>query len=230
MNLIENFDEVIKVAQKLKIHPAMIEIWVPRSEFVRAFANDQNLSVTRRSETFFGWAFGPNPTFDKDWRECAVTRSTPRDKTSHLKLISQWDAYGMATQQMQDSTHLSYEVLTDHDEINRMIEKDAPELSIRADDSEVVAWIGLRSDSLVALGALCQWESGFHVLSAIVVKTEERGRGLGRKITEALVDYALKREIRYVALGVRAKNDAAIKTYERIGFEKLGEFNTFSIQ
>jgi ribosomal protein S18 acetylase RimI-like enzyme len=219
MNLIENFDEVMKVAQKLKIHPAMIEIWVPRSEFVRAFANDQNLSVTRRSKTF-----------DKDWRECAVTRSTPRDKTSHLKLISQWDAYGMATQQMQDSTHLSYEVLTDHDEINRMIEKDAPELSIRADDSEVVAWIGLRSDSLVALGALCQWESGFHVLSAIVVKTEERGRGLGRKITEALVDYAFKREIRYVALGVRAKNDAAIKTYERIGFEKLGEFNTFSIQ
>jgi len=221
---------VMKVAQKLKIHPAMIEIWVPRSEFVRAFANDQNLSVTRRSKTFFGWAFGPNPTFDKDWRECAVTRSTPRDKTSHLKLISQWDAYGMATQQMQDSTHLSYEVLTDHDEINRMIEKDAPELSIRADDSEVVAWIGLRSGSLVALGALCQWESGFHVLSAIVVKTEERGRGLGRKITEALVDYAFKREIRYVALGVRAKNVAAIKTYERIGFEKLGEFNTFSIQ
>jgi ribosomal protein S18 acetylase RimI-like enzyme len=33
-----------------------------------------------------------------------------------------------------------------------------------------------------------------------------------------------------VALGVRAKNDAAIKTYERIGFEKLGEFNTFSIE
>ena len=175
MNLIENFDEVMTVAQKLKIHQAMIEIWVPRTVFVRAFADGQNLSVTRRSETFFGWAFGPNPTFDKDWRECAVTRSTPRDKTSHLKLISQWDAYGMATQQMQDSTHLSYEVLTDHDEINRMIEKDAPELSIRADDSEVVAWIGLRSDSLVALGALCQWESGFHVLSAIVVKTEERG-------------------------------------------------------
>lgn len=230
MQLIVHFDEAVKVAQKLKIHPAMIEIWVPRSEFVRAFADDQNLSITRRSETFFGWAFGPNPTFDKDWRECAVTRSTPRDKTSHLKLISQWDAYGIETRQLQDSMHRSYEVLTDHDEINSLIEKNAPELSIRADDSEVVAWIGLRSGSLVALGALCQWESGFHVLSAIVVKTEERGRGLGRKITEALVDYAFKREIPYVALGVRAKNDAAIKTYERIGFEKLGEFNTFSIE
>lgn len=230
MQLIVHFDEAVKVAQKLKIHPAMIEIWVPRSEFVRAFVDDQNLSITRRSETFFGWAFGPNPTFDKDWRECAVTRSTPRDKTSHLKLISQWDAYGIETRQLQDSMHRSYEVLTDHDEINSLIEKNAPELSIRADDSEVVAWIGLRSGSLVALGALCQWESGFHVLSAIVVKTEERGRGLGRKITEALVDYAFKREIPYVALGVRAKNDAAIKTYERIGFEKLGEFNTFSIE
>jgi ribosomal protein S18 acetylase RimI-like enzyme len=194
MQLIVHFDEAVKVAQKLKIHPAMIEIWVPRSEFVRAFVDDQNLSITRRSETFFGWAFGPNPTFDKDWRECAVTRSTPRDKTSHLKLISQWDAYGIETRQLQDSMHRSYEVLTDHDEINSLIEKNAPELSIRADDSEVVAWIGLRSGSLVALGALCQWESGFHVLSAIVVKTEERGRGLGRKITEALVDYAFKRE------------------------------------
>jgi len=43
MNLIENFDEVMKVAQKLKIHPAMIEIWVPRTVFVRAFADGQNL-------------------------------------------------------------------------------------------------------------------------------------------------------------------------------------------
>jgi ribosomal protein S18 acetylase RimI-like enzyme len=32
-----------------------------------------------------------------------------------------------------------------------------------------------------------------------------------------------------VALGVMAKNEAAIATYKSVGFEELGRFNTFNL-
>ena len=56
-----------------------------------------------------------------------------------------------------------------------------------------------------------------------------RGQGLGKQITKALVTEAFKRGIDYVALGVMAKNEAAIATYKSVGFEELGKFNTFKV-
>lgn len=233
MNVIADFDHLVSAAEKLGIDRALIEIWIPRTEFVKAVVEGENLSITRRAEPFFGWAFGRSPAIDPEWPEFAVNRSTPKEKTSGFTLQGQWDAYGIHTRAFNflneySDEENSYELLHDHDEINAVIEAHAPELSIRAEDSEVVAWIGIRKESLVALGALCRWESGFHVLSAIVVATSERGKGLGRRITESLVDYSYKHGINYVALGVRADNEAAIATYNRIGFKKLAEFNTFS--
>ena len=233
MNVIVDFDQLVSAAEKLGIDRALIEIWIPHTEFVKAVVDGENLSITRRAEPLFGWSFGPSPIIDPEWPEFAVNRSTPKEKTSGFTLQGQWDAYGIHTRAIGSRSENSYEentyeVLHDHDEINAVIEEHAPELSIRADDSEVVAWIGIRNGSVVALGALCRWQSGFHVLSAIVVVTNERGKGLGRRITEALIDYAYKSGIKYVALGVRADNEAAITTYNRIGFKKLEEFNTFS--
>ena len=233
--MIVDFDNLVSAAEKLGIDRALIEIWIPRTEFVKAVIDGENLSITRRAEPFFGWAFGPSPIIESEWPEFAVNRSTPKEKTSGFTLKGQWDAYGIHTHVFNSlnensNGENSYEILQDHDEINAVIEEHAPELSIRANDSEVVAWIGIRNGSVVALGALCQWESGFHVLSAIVVAASERGKGFGRRITESLVDYAYKNDISYVALGVRADNEAAIATYNRIGFKKLAEFNTFSRQ
>ena len=230
MNVLVDFDHLVSAAEKLGIDRALIEIWIPRTEFVKAVVDGENLSITRRAKPFFGWAFGQSPAIDPEWPEFAVNRSTPKEKTSGFTLQGQWDAYGIHTRAFNSlhENENSYEVLRNHDEINAVIEAHAPELSIRADDSEVIAWIGIRKDSVVALGALCRWESGFHVLSAIVVATSERGKGLGRRITESLVDYSYKNGINYVALGVRADNEAAIATYNRIGFKKLNEFNTFS--
>lgn len=230
MNVLVDFDLLVSAAEKLGIDRALIEIWIPRTEFVKAVVDGENLSITRRAEPFFGWAFGRSPIIDPEWPEFAVNRSTPKEKTSGFTLQGQWDAYGIHTRAINSLDENSYQVLRNLDEINEVIEKHAPELSIRAEDSEVVAWIGIRKDSVVALGALCRWESGFHVLSAIVVATSERGKGLGRRITESLVDYSYKHGINYVALGVRADNEAAIATYNRIGFKKLNEFNTFSRQ
>ena len=88
-----------------------------------------------------------------------------------------------------------------------------------------MTWVGIEG---VALGAICKWESGGHVLSAIVVDRKFRGKGLGKQITKVLITEAHRRGINYVALGVMAKNQPAIATYQKVGFEELGKFNTFN--
>ena len=217
-----NFDQLLEVAKELLIPQELIEIWIPRDKFENAVREGSSLSITRFDDPFYGMAFGTNPVIDKRWRNFSVTRSTPKSITSEYKLVGQWDAYGMATKKFD----VEYELIANVDVINEFIETHAPESSIRGGDQEVVTWVWIPG---IALGALCKWESGAHVLSAIAVAKEQRGKGFGKAITKALVSEAYERNIKYVALGVYAKNDVAIATYRSIGFELLGQFNSFEI-
>ena len=216
------FDQLMDVADRLNIPRKLIEIWIPKDKFVEATTSDDSRSITRLDDPYFGFGFGPNPPIDPRWSQFTFTRSTPKEITKNYELIGQWDAYGIETQKFD----VDYLLLTDTKTINNLIEKNAPELSIRAEDEEVVAWVGIED---FALGAICRWESGGHVLSAIVVANDQRGKGFGKTITYALISEAFKRGINYVALGVMAKNEAAISTYRSVGFEELGKFNTFKV-
>ena len=222
MRATSDYSELLEWATQMRLNPKLVEVWIPLSKFVEAQFDGTSLSITRTDAPFYGMAFGPNPSFDKRWRNFSVTRGTPKELTVDFHLKGQWDAYGISTQEFP----VEYLVLEDFDFINRFIEVNAPESSIRAEDDEVLAWVGI---SDVALGAICKWESGFHVLSAIAVAQNKRGAGFGKLITKALIDLAFKRGINYVALGVYAKNEPAIATYKGIGFELLGQFNSFEI-
>ena len=217
-----NFEQLLDAATKLGISTKLIEIWIPKAKFVDAIIEGSSLSVTRLDDPFYGMAFGPNPLIDTRWKHFSCTRSTPKSVTSQFKLDGQWDSYGMETINFD----LDYQILRDLESVDSFIETHAPQSSIRARDEEVVAWAGIPN---IALGAICKWESGGYVLSAIVVAEEFRGQGFGKKITCALVDHAKRIGIDYVALGVWAKNDAAIATYKSVGFELLGQFNSFEV-
>ena len=217
-----NFESLLGAAQSLDFPNKFLEVWIPREKLVSWTLANDSLSITRIDDPFFGFGFGPNPEIDSKWSACAITRSTPRAITENLKLVGQWDAYGIESKNFP----INYELVSDFKFINHLIEKNAPELSIRAEDQEVVAWVGMED---IAVGAICKWESGGHVLSAIVVDETKRGQGFGKKITQALISEAFKRNIDYLALGVMAKNEAAIATYKSVGFEELGKFNTFKI-
>lgn len=60
-------------------------------------------------------------------------------------------------------------------------------------------------------------------LSSIGTASWARGRGLGRVVTGAAVHDALLEGSAWIHLGVFADNDAAIKLYRRIGFERIGD-------
>ena len=217
-----NFEQLLEYAPAIGIPRKFFEIWIPREKFVSAVINEDSLSITRVDDPYFGFGFGPNPVIDPRWSSFTISRDTPKEVTKSFKLVGQWDAYGIATKPFD----ITYQVITDLDFINNLIEKNAPELSIRAEDPEVLAWVGIEQK---AVGAICKWESGRYVLSAIVVAENFRGQGFGKKITQALITEAHKRGSDYVALGVMANNAAAIATYKSVGFVELGKFNTFKI-
>ena len=56
---------------------------------------------------------------------------------------------------------------------------------------------------------------------------EYRGRGVGRLLVEAVVDWAAGRGVRLLSLMVTAPNETAQRFYERLGFEKTGRSKTW---
>ena len=216
-----NFEETLFAAEKLGISKQLITTWFPRSKFVQAVLSNNSLSITRQAKPFYGMAFGPAPEIDSRWNEFSIARSTSKELTNSFKDTGPWDIYGIATKPFD----LDYKIIKDSKYIDSFIESHAPNSSVKSDSKEVVAWVGIED---VALGAICKWESGEHVLASIVVAVDERGKGYGKKVTKALITAADKAQIKYLSLGVIADNAAAIATYESLGFTQLAQFNSFS--
>ncbi|MBN1777398.1 MAG: ribosomal protein S18-alanine N-acetyltransferase [Clostridiales bacterium] len=77
------------------------------------------------------------------------------------------------------------------------------------DDGTVVAYAG----------AWMVFEEG-HITN-IAVKQEFRGRGIGRALTRALIQYAANLGVQYMTLEVRKSNFVAQRMYRELGFENL---------
>ena len=59
-------------------------------------------------------------------------------------------------------------------------------------------------------------------ITNIAVYKEERGQGIGRKLTEGLMQYLSNLGAAYATLEVRKSNEVAQKLYKSLGFIKLG--------
>lgn len=58
-------------------------------------------------------------------------------------------------------------------------------------------------------------------LGFMFVKPEYRGQGVNKKIVEALTEWVRGKGLHEMRLDVYSDNDAAIRAYEKAGFEKL---------
>lgn len=56
----------------------------------------------------------------------------------------------------------------------------------------------------------------------VAVRKDARGRGVGKKLTQALLQYAANLGVQYVTLEVRKSNLTAQNLYFALGFEKVG--------
>ena len=64
-------------------------------------------------------------------------------------------------------------------------------------------------------------------ITNVAVAPEYRRQGIGEKLVNALVDMSKNEKAEFVTLEVRKSNSAAIKLYEKTGFEKVGERKNF---
>lgn len=88
-------------------------------------------------------------------------------------------------------------------------------------------WLALRDQvgRIVAIGGLHELASGMPHLAGIVVRSEQRGAGIGTLVTEALTARAIE-EAGVSTLSVFSDNAGAIRLYERLGYATAHHFHT----
>ena len=62
----------------------------------------------------------------------------------------------------------------------------------------------------------------YTVEHSIYIDTRFRGRGLGRRLLEAIIDAAVKQEYHVMVGGIDAANTVSIRLHERLGFTHCG--------
>ena len=105
----------------------------------------------------------------------------------------------------------------------------APNSSVWPGNPELVFWAGKRNQSgeLIAVGAVTMWETGQKVLSSVGTSEHERGKGFATKLVAEMVAKAYELGFPRLGLAVHAKNIAAKRAYEKVGFILCGEFTIF---
>lgn len=110
------------------------------------------------------------------------------------------------------------------EELGRPIEGFRAQLTYPEPNAAFGAFI---DDQLVGCAAVA-WPSKFPssrhkaTLWGVFVAPTARGRGIGRTIVQHAVDHAFRNGVRRVNLLVYVPNDAALRLYQRLGFEPCG--------
>jgi len=81
-------------------------------------------------------------------------------------------------------------------------------------------------DALVATAGtlVCAPEQSVACIGNVYVRRDRRGRGLGSAVTSAVAGELRTMGLRTIALNVRTDNHAAVRVYERLGFERYCEY------
>ena len=64
-------------------------------------------------------------------------------------------------------------------------------------------------------------ESGCHELAKMAVSPEAQGKGIGRQLGEALLDYARNHGVKHIFLEGNTKLKASIALYRKLGFKEV---------
>jgi ribosomal-protein-alanine N-acetyltransferase len=121
--------------------------------------------------------------------------------------------------------------------IRPMMEIDLPEVAIIERKSYAFPWsenifrdclrVGYTcraldlSGQIIGYGVMSLGAGEAHVLN-VCVRDEFRSRGFGRRLLEHLLERAAAAGVHEAFLEVRPSNTAAIRLYQRLGFEQIG--------
>mgnify|MGYP002629966572 CR=1 FL=1 len=227
--LIESSDYAL--AQKWAIEvagePNQAQLIIPEDRFIKAVRNSNSVSLTTMDEQLFGLGLGLNPPIDPNWKRFTIERKAVTSNYAGADSVLDLDIYSIETQ-LYENSPLAVEIQGDT-EISDFLKAHAPNSSVWPGNPELVFWAGKRNQSgeLIAVGAVTMWETGQKIVSSVGTAEHERGKGIATKLIAEMVAKANELGFPRLGLAVHAKNIAAKKVYEKVGFVLCGEFTIF---
>jgi len=193
--------------------------------FVVAYKNAESFSFVIEGESIYSQLYGSNAHFDERCQSVALADSS-RETFHGLRRGGSSQFWEVKT----CDNGSKIELLQDYFEINEIINEHAPDSSVRPGDPEEVFWGGVRNEfgELAALAALVKWQSGLHVMVSVVTRSQDRNKGLATILSAGMVSHSFLLGISEVGLGIRDGNFAAVRVYEKTGFNKLANFTRYS--
>jgi len=76
-----------------------------------------------------------------------------------------------------------------------------------------------------SIGPFRAWAAYKHTVeNSVYVKSDCRGKGVGRLLLEPLIDAAKKLKLHVIIAGIDATNEASIRLHKQFGFEEVAHF------
>ena len=198
------------------------DTWIPQSHFINAQFDDAgNFTTCRQDKGIYGVALGNNPEIPKDWDRFSVESRAISSLPYEFKVVDAWDCYWAST--VKGATYKP-RASTDQ-EIDTFLKLHAPSSSVFPGNKEILEWIEIEeNNNLVAVAALCRWESGKVIISSVATHTDFRGQGFGKALTEKCLISGEKLGEKYLCLGVHHTNESAQRLYQSTGFNLMHSF------
>jgi ribosomal protein S18 acetylase RimI-like enzyme len=198
------------------------DTWVPEEKFLSAeFDGEGNFVISREDDGIYGIALGANPIIPNEWKNFSMESRGIEKLPSEFKAIVEWDCYWAPTivGSIDAGKHSSDE------EIDTFLKKHAPDSSVYPGNDEILQWIQIHDGSeLVAVAALCRWQSGRVVISSVATHSEHRGKGHGKTLMKNCLIAGVDLGEKYLSLGVRHENESAQRLYASMGFRLMHNF------
>jgi len=198
------------------------ETWVPEEKFLSAeFDSEGNFAISREDDGIYGIALGQNPIIPAEWKNFSMESRGINQLPEEFKAVVEWDCYWAPT--IAGSFEIGKQA-TD-EVIDSFLKTHAPDSSVYPGNDEILQWIQIHDgDELVAVAALCRWQSGRVVISSVATHSEHRGKGIGKTLMKNCLIAGAELGEKYLSLGVRHVNESAQRLYASQGFRLMHNF------
>jgi GNAT superfamily N-acetyltransferase len=218
-----NYEEALAEYRRTFPHSPFFKTWVPLEKFVSCeFDSDGNISISREDGEIYGLALGASAVIPNAWSKFSIDSRSSRNIPDDCDVKAEWDCYWSPTiagDQIAESQ-------VSDEEIAEFLKIHAPESSVFPGDAEIQMWIDVvRDGQLLAIAAICRWESGELVISSVATHTDKRGQGIGKELMNKCLIAARQCGSELVCLGVRHENESAQRLYASTGFTLMHNFS-----
>jgi ribosomal protein S18 acetylase RimI-like enzyme len=221
MNL--TFQEVQSAYKKAFPESPFLDTWIPEEKFLAAEIDSSgNFLISREDDGIYGIALGPSPVIPTNWKNFSMESQGISSLPDAFKVVAEWDCYWAPTVKGEAIP----QARSSGDEISEFLKAHAPDSSVFPGNDEILQWIEIRNeDQLVAIAALCRWQSGRIVISSVATHSDHRGKGYGKALIQKCLLAGSTYGESFLCLGVRHENASAQMLYQGSGFTLMHNFS-----